>query len=50
MKWSIKYKPKYSLSIKYLKKILTRDEFNNLMEKYVEYKLKFGKGVINKKK
>lgn len=38
MKRTQDYKPKYSLSIKYLKKILTKDELKDLMKKYVEAK------------
>lgn len=37
------YKPKFSLSIKYLKKILTKKELDDIMEKYIEAKLNNGK-------
>ncbi len=33
------YVPKYSLSIFYLRKILTKEEFNSLMNKYIHIKI-----------
>lgn len=33
------YKPKYSLSIKYIKKIMSKRELDNLMSKYIKAKL-----------
>jgi hypothetical protein len=38
MKMPPTYKPKFSLSVKYLKQIMTEDEFNSLLKKYVEKK------------
>jgi len=35
------YKPKYSLSIRYLREILTKEELKDLMDKYVKAKLHF---------
>lgn len=49
MKRPLNYKPKFSLSIVYLKKILTKRELDVLMDKYVEAKIKAW-GKYNKKK
>lgn len=39
MKKPLNYKPKYSLSITYLKQIMSRAEFNLLMKKYIAVKM-----------
>lgn len=39
MKRPVNYKPQYSLSIKYLKMIMTAYEFRALMSKYVAVKM-----------
>jgi len=41
MKMPINYKPKYSLSVKYLQMIMTRKEYTQLLKKYVEKKKEF---------
>jgi len=38
MKTKKDYVPKFSLSVKYLKEILTKKEFKDLMDRYVMYK------------
>lgn len=39
MKRKIDYKPKYSLSVKYLQMIMTKREYNALLKKYVAKKI-----------
>jgi hypothetical protein len=39
MKRKSNYKPKFSLSIKYLRMIMTTKEFNEMLKKYVEKKM-----------
>lgn len=39
MKRPLDYTPKYSLSIVYLKKILTKEELRDLLRRYVEAKV-----------
>lgn len=39
MKKPIDYKPKYSMSVAYLKKCMTSAEFKTLEKKYVEAKI-----------
>lgn len=39
MKKPLNYTPKYSLSIAYLKQIMTRQEFKALMAKYIAVKM-----------
>lgn len=41
MKRPINYKPKYSLSIKYLEMIMGKKELNILIKKYVAKKLEY---------
>ncbi len=41
MKKPLNYKPVYSLSIKYLKMIMTHKEYNQLLAKYVAKKMEF---------
>lgn len=39
MKRPISYKPKYSLSLYYLKKIMSKKELDELLKKYVKAKV-----------
>lgn len=39
MKRTKDYIPKYSLSVKYLKMIMTTREYNSMLEKYVKVKI-----------
>ncbi len=48
-KTPIDYEPKYSLSIVYLKQIMTKQEFNSLIKKYIKAKVDTW-GKYNKKK
>lgn len=41
MKKPIDYVPKSSLSIRYLKMIMSKREFNSMMKKYVAKKIEF---------
>ncbi len=41
MKRTKDYKPQYSLSIKYLRMIMSKSEFNALLKKYVAKKVEF---------
>ncbi len=50
MKRPIHYKPKYSLSIYYLKQVMTKSELDALIEKYVKAKVANWGGSIRKKK
>lgn len=49
MKTPPNYRPKYSLSIYYLKQIMSKRELNSLITAYVEIKKKNWKDRINKK-
>lgn len=49
MKRPIDYKPKYSLSIFYLKRIMSKRDFDNLIKKYIEEKITTWKKVIKEK-
>lgn len=50
MKRPIHYKPKYSLSIFYLEKIMTKRELNDLIARYVQAKKDNWKNHIQGKK
>lgn len=51
MKTKKDYVPQYSLSIKYLRKIMRPREFNNLLTAYVQYKKEnWGEGYRAKNK
>ena len=41
MKLPVNYKPKYSLSIKYLKMIMSNKEYTTLYKKYIEKKVEY---------
>jgi hypothetical protein len=41
MKKPLDYKPQFSLSIKYLRMIMSTREYNNLLKRYVEKKLQY---------
>jgi len=49
MKKKIDYKPKYSLSIFYLKKIMTKKELDVLLDKYVKVKVETWKNKTPRK-
>ena len=49
MKRPPNYIPKFSLSVKYLKEIMTEEEFSALLKKYVEVKKANWKNTIREK-
>jgi hypothetical protein len=50
MKHKMDYRPKYGLSIKYLKLIMPDKELKNLIDKYVKVKIDTWKNSIRGKK